>query len=342
MPDLATVQIITAGALLVICMLSILVGERSILVWTWAAFCLSAAASLVLRGFGDGIAPAGMLLLAPASATCGAAWLLARAIFRKEQPFGPAHLGAVAVIAAVNLAPETLFGATLANLQSLLASTVIVLTLWEALRGWTRDGAIAEKVMRAAFLGVTGSAVLVAVVWLGAVDAGLPLQNLVQTLALLAVTSVAGACVFYRLAFAANADTARQPVRGGAKPRAVDPELKRLGARLDALVRSEALFLDCELKVADLARKLQTPEYKVTRAITGALDAPNFNQYINRFRVDFARQLMAEDPARPILAVAFDCGFASIGPFNRAFKALTGQTPRTYRAGLDASQVLPA
>jgi AraC-like DNA-binding protein len=40
------------------------------------------------------------------------------------------------------------------------------------------------------------------------------------------------------------------------------------------------------------------------------------------------------DPARadrPILLIAFDCGFASVGPFNRAFKAETGLTPRMFR-----------
>ena len=33
----------------------------------------------------------------------------------------------------------------------------------------------------------------------------------------------------------------------------------------------------------------------------------------------------------PILTIAMDSGFQSIGPFNRAFKAATGQTPTEYR-----------
>jgi AraC-like DNA-binding protein len=32
-----------------------------------------------------------------------------------------------------------------------------------------------------------------------------------------------------------------------------------------------------------------------------------------------------------ILTIALDCGFASIGPFNRAFKAETGMTPMQFR-----------
>jgi AraC-like DNA-binding protein len=33
----------------------------------------------------------------------------------------------------------------------------------------------------------------------------------------------------------------------------------------------------------------------------------------------------------PILTIALDAGFGSIGPFNRAFKAQTGLTPSEYR-----------
>ncbi len=44
-------------------------------------------------------------------------------------------------------------------------------------------------------------------------------------------------------------------------------------------------------------------------------------------------QLHAPDSADlSILEIALDSGFASIGPFNRAFKEMTGQTPRAFRA----------
>ena len=33
----------------------------------------------------------------------------------------------------------------------------------------------------------------------------------------------------------------------------------------------------------------------------------------------------------PILTIALDAGFQSLGPFNRAFKAETGLTPSDYR-----------
>ena len=35
----------------------------------------------------------------------------------------------------------------------------------------------------------------------------------------------------------------------------------------------------------------------------------------------------------PILTIALDAGFGSLGPFNRAFKDAEGMTPSAYRAG---------
>jgi AraC-like DNA-binding protein len=50
-------------------------------------------------------------------------------------------------------------------------------------------------------------------------------------------------------------------------------------------------------------------------------------------RIDAAKaMLVAPDSAgRTIAAIAFDLGFGSLGPFNRAFRDATGLTPTEYR-----------
>ena len=75
------------------------------------------------------------------------------------------------------------------------------------------------------------------------------------------------------------------------------------------------------------------PEHRVSRLIGQSLGEANFNQWVNRHRVAHARRLLA-DPAcsASILDISGDAGFASLGPFNRAFKAATGCTPTAYRA----------
>ena len=49
--------------------------------------------------------------------------------------------------------------------------------------------------------------------------------------------------------------------------------------------------------------------------------------------IDEAKAALADLAQRdvPILTIALDAGFQSIGPFNRAFKADTGLTPTEFR-----------
>jgi AraC-like DNA-binding protein len=73
--------------------------------------------------------------------------------------------------------------------------------------------------------------------------------------------------------------------------------------------------------------------------INQVLGAPNFNQWVNRYRIEHACRLLREQPRRSVLDISLDAGFGSLGPFNRAFKAATGCTPSAWRAqGGQASQ----
>ena len=57
----------------------------------------------------------------------------------------------------------------------------------------------------------------------------------------------------------------------------------------------------------------------------------NFNDFLHHYRLqEAAGRLATED--LPILTIALDCGYGSIGPFNRAFRQRFGMTPTEYRA----------
>lgn len=112
-------------------------------------------------------------------------------------------------------------------------------------------------------------------------------------------------------------------------PAPEDPALQRL----QQAMLIEQLWRRESLGVADLAQHLGVAEYRLRRLINGALGQRNFNTYLNQFRIEAACSQLA-DPARrrlPILSIALDVGFASIGPFNRAFKAQQGITPSEFR-----------
>ncbi|WP_409334221.1 helix-turn-helix domain-containing protein [Bradyrhizobium manausense] len=87
------------------------------------------------------------------------------------------------------------------------------------------------------------------------------------------------------------------------------------------------------LAIGALAARLGVPEHRLRQAINEGLGYRNFNAFLNHYRIADARLALADAEQRevPILTIAMDAGFQSIGPFNRAFKAETGLTPTEFR-----------
>ena len=120
---------------------------------------------------------------------------------------------------------------------------------------------------------------------------------------------------------------------GDARAPALPPADRVLADRLEAAMVSG--IWRCEgLTIGALASELGVPEHRLRQVINRGLGHRNFSRFINERRIAAARAMLA-DPAQagtPILTIAYDCGFASLGPFNRAFRDLTGQSPSAFRA----------
>lgn len=105
-----------------------------------------------------------------------------------------------------------------------------------------------------------------------------------------------------------------------------------LVARIGEAMQVRQLYRQENLTVAELARSLGSQEYLVRRAINGHLGHRNFNEFLHRYRLTEAAGRLVRQPKLPILSIALDVGYGSIGPFNRAFRARFGMTPSEYRA----------
>lgn len=116
-------------------------------------------------------------------------------------------------------------------------------------------------------------------------------------------------------------------------PIAPDPAEERLVQVLQRVMVEERAYRSEDLSVASLAARLSVPEYRLRRVINRRLGHRNFNAYVNGFRLAEARHALADPQRRglPVLTIALEAGFQSIGPFNRAFKAATGLTPTEFR-----------
>ena len=114
------------------------------------------------------------------------------------------------------------------------------------------------------------------------------------------------------------------------KPTAIEPELLR---RLERLMTVERAYRREGVTIGSLSAELGVPEYRLRQLINEGLGHRNFNGFLNSYRIEEAKAALA-DPGQeqvPVLTIAMDTGFQSIGPFNRAFKAATDLTPTEFR-----------
>ncbi|MGY3510439.1 helix-turn-helix domain-containing protein [Bradyrhizobium lupini] len=141
-----------------------------------------------------------------------------------------------------------------------------------------------------------------------------------------AMMRVDGADLFPAAAEAAPAIAASQPVGEDAADQKLIDALMRLMA-------DERIYRQENISIGVLAGRLKIPEYRLRRLINQGLGYRNFNVFLNSHRIEEAKAALA-DPAQaevPVITIAMDSGFQSLGPFNRAFKAVTGVTPTEYR-----------
>lgn len=107
-----------------------------------------------------------------------------------------------------------------------------------------------------------------------------------------------------------------------------------LAAELERLMRIERLYREEGLTIASLALRLRVPEHRLRQLINQKLGHRNFSAFLNQWRLGDAKTALRDAAQRevPISTIALDAGFASLGPFNRAFRADTGLTPSDFRA----------
>jgi AraC-like DNA-binding protein len=134
------------------------------------------------------------------------------------------------------------------------------------------------------------------------------------------------------------------PLAGGIAPApVVDDADENLLARLRTLMEEERIYRREGFGVSALVAALDVPEYRLRRLINQRLGHRNFPSFVNGYRLAEATAALA-DPAQaavPVLTIALDTGFQSIGPFNRAFKAHTGLTPTEYRKRAESRNGAP-
>ena len=274
-------------------------------------------------------------------------WLWSCAIFDDEFKLAWRHLAlwlatlALAYVCFTHRVPGLYLALSVVSLG------FITLGIWEALAGRGADLVEGRRRMRPmlalAAAVYAGAIVVVELIWrdrLLAAPTGLVTAAGLAVLAFIFVLNQIG-----KLG-AAPLTEAPGPVPAPAiADAAIDPRDTKILAALNRLMDEERLYRESGLSVGALAARLEIPEYRLRRVINGELGHRNFASFVNQYRIAEAKAALI-DPSQaevPVLTIAMDAGFQSIGPFNRAFKAATGTTPTEYRrARLNGDAPKPA
>jgi AraC-like DNA-binding protein len=201
--------------------------------------------------------------------------------------------------------------------------------LWIAYRGRDNDLVEGRRRFRFSLVWAIGGFVI----WVNMVELlahsqwSLPQSRTFTEIAMFVVTFIASVAL-YNLTQPDLFAAARKH-----KDSATTPVLSSSAEQLQAYMTHERIYREEGLTIAALAAKLGEQEYKMRRLINGELGFRNFTAFLNSYRLAEVREALT-DPSQkevPIITIALDAGFGSLGPFNRAFREAEGMTPSEYR-----------
>jgi AraC-like DNA-binding protein len=103
--------------------------------------------------------------------------------------------------------------------------------------------------------------------------------------------------------------------------------------RLHQVMLEEKPYLEPEIKLGTLAKIMDMPRHELSKLINSGI-GKNFFEFINEYRVEEfirLRRLPANNQFNT-LELAYQAGFNSKSAFNRAFRKVTGKSPRAFFA----------
>lgn len=329
----------------------------------YAIFCGSMAMVAAQQLSAESLGPYQYIIGFGACATCNATWLIARSLFSGEKAISARHIAFALLISLLIIVSQSLQMAfelsilttsiygmlkdALSEVIVLLSSTVLALTFWEALKGF-KTKTLVQRWQRFIFLfSFCAGVFLCTIVAKAFVDPA----HLEIVYPWLMVFSALQIMLSIQLILCWQKRKQIQTVtQSSTQFNALNPALENqsvgidpaLVAGINKLIIDDKKYLTHHLKMIDIANELGVSEYKISQAIRYHFASPNFNHFVNSFRVEHAKHIFAQPSAQEwtILVIALESGFSSITSFNRAFKAEFGYAPNQYRRTLQ-QQGLP-
>ncbi|WP_297511486.1 AraC family transcriptional regulator [uncultured Caulobacter sp.] len=305
--------------------------------WTGVALFVCAVAHGVESAYG-GRHPF-TLLWALSVCAPGVLWLFCAVLF-EDEPAIPAWRYAapaacLALWAAAVALRDTPARMPIWQAYALLSAGLVGHILLTAWRGWRSDLVDQRRRLRAPLAAAAAGYMLIQTLCNFGVLGHPPLPPLMQAL-VMAGLGLGSALAFLRaepLLMAAPAGPALDTAKPIDTPLDLTPADRLVLARLDKAMNETEVWRGEDLSIGTLAALVGAPEHRLRKLINGTLGHRNFADYVNGRRIEAAKIALAdpEQALKSVSTIAYELGFASLGPFNRAFRAAAGVTPTAWR-----------
>lgn len=120
------------------------------------------------------------------------------------------------------------------------------------------------------------------------------------------------------------------------KQKVSDSKANNLIERLSQSMQTEKPYLNSNIKLADIAKSIDSTPHEVSQVINDKLGI-SFNHYINQFRIKDACLMLKESDHLTIEGIGQEVGFNSRSTFYKAFKTSMNQTPLQYKSQVQHS-----
>jgi len=96
------------------------------------------------------------------------------------------------------------------------------------------------------------------------------------------------------------------------------------------LMTTEKPYLNSEIRLIDIAEKLNSNRHHISQVINEHFDLKFFD-FINKYRIEEAKKLLVNKPGMNITEVLYASGFNNRVSFYNAFKKYVGKTPSEFK-----------
>ncbi len=100
--------------------------------------------------------------------------------------------------------------------------------------------------------------------------------------------------------------------------------------QLHTVIKEQQLYKNSNIKLNDIARQLQVPSHYLSQFLNDNL-GKSFSIFINEYRIEEAKRLLAGESKYTTEAIGYECGFNSKSTFFTTFKKITGVTPAQFK-----------